>query len=185
MNNMKKSLLLVCTLFLAGMAHAQMYSVLKPQIALPIKTDEIDWGAGSDLQLGYSITGNLDLEIGAGKLWFKTLWDSYQIQSIKASMRYYVTGNKAKPFIGFGAGYFQKNYKGPLDSAFKENAMGVVPSAGVLYDIESVKGLSLITELGLQYIHFNQSVSMVSLGAGLRYSFRQNQKPGVPSGGTS
>lgn len=162
-------------LFLTGVVYAQIYSGIKPQVVLPLKPNEIDLGIGSNLLFGYSIAQKADLEIGVGKLWFNTLWISYQIQSVKANARYYISDTSARPYIGFGAGYFHNAYEGPFNTEFEDNAFGVMPSAGVSFDLKSVKGLSLLTELAYNYMNFNRKVSLLSLGVGLKYSFSGNK----------
>ena len=171
---MKKSMLLFFILLLTGAVYAQFYSGIKPQVAFPLKPDEIDTGTGSDLLLGYSVSPKVDLEIGVGKIWFNSLWESYQLQSVKANARYFITGTSAKPFMGIGAGYFNNKYSAPLNSEFEDNAFGVMPSAGVLFDLNGVKGLSLLTELSYCHINLNRQASLLSVGVGLKYSFRDS-----------
>lgn len=173
--NMKKLVFFVCLILTAELLSAQLYSGIKSCLAFPLNNEqEIDYGIGAGLQLGYSVGEHFDLEIGAGNVSYKSMFQNYRVRSVEAGARYSVFNYPVKPFIGFGTGYFQKKFDGPFDSEFSENGIGIVPSAGAVFDVKTVKNLSVITEISYNKIFFKHQLSVVSVNLGVYYSFKRN-----------
>lgn len=88
---MKKLVFFACLILTAELLSAQLYSGIKSRLAFPLNNEqEIDYGIGAGLQLGYSVGEHLELEIGAGNVWYKSMFQNYRVRSVEAGARYSV-----------------------------------------------------------------------------------------------
>ncbi len=159
-----------------GFLNAQVYLGLNSKIAFPTSNyQEVSYGIGGDLLIGYSLQQTFDFNISASNTWLRSMMENYQIGSINANVKYYILRKSIKPYIGFGTGYFYKSFNGPFEENFSENGIGIIPSAGALFDIKRFKGLFLNTEIAYCKVFTEHQINLFDLKIGLLY-YLENDK---------
>lgn len=152
--------------------NAQINTSIITKIAFPANSyTDVDYGAGLNFAIGYSLNRNFDFNAGAENLWFSSIIGYYKISSLKANIKYFVLQKVIKPYIGFGSGYFLKNIEGPFNTNIKETGIGFIPSVGVLFETKILKGLFVNTNFSYYKIYTEHQVSLISFDFGLVYYF--------------
>lgn len=174
---MKKIILItLLTVITIAFLNAQIYTGINSKIALPTGNYvEINNGIGVDLLIGYLVKQKLDFNISASNSWFNTFIEKYKISSLKTNVKYYILQKSVKPYIGFGSGYFHKSFKGPFETTFTENGIGIIPSIGVLFDTKMINGLFVNTEFSYCKIYTEHEVSLINFNIGLLYYFKSKK----------
>ena len=156
--------------------NAQVYLGLNSKISFPTSNyQEVDNGLGVDLLIGYSLQQNLEFNVNISNLWLSSLIENYKISSVKANAKYYILQKSIKPYIGFSLGYFHKSFNGPFDKRFSENGMGLIPSAGILFDPRIFNGLFLNTEFSYCKVYTEHQVSLIGFNIGIWYYFESKK----------
>lgn len=174
---MKKiTLITLLTVITIAFLNAQIYTGINSKIALPTGNYvEINNGIGVDLLIGYLVKQKLDFNISASNSWFNTFIEKYKIRALNANIRYFIIQKSLKPYIEFGTGYFHKSFKGPFETTFTENGIGIIPSIGILFDSKMVDGLFVNTEFSYCKIYTKHEVSLINFNIGLLYYFESKK----------
>jgi len=168
---MKKIVLIIYLLTTVVLLNAQVYLGVNAKIVLPAGSfKEIDYGVGTDFLIGYLLQDKLNIDLCISNLWASSILYNYQMGYLKANIKYNILQNSVKPYLGIGLGYFRKTYS-PFSDKFYEYGIGVTPLVGILFDLESVKGLALNTQLSYNKIFTEHQTSMLNCKIGLLYNF--------------
>lgn len=155
-----------------GFLNAQVYLGLNSKVTFPTSNyQEVDYGIGGEVLIGYSLQQKLDFNMSIGNLWLNSMIKNYKIGSIKANVKYYILHKSIKPYVGFGSGYFYKSFNGPFEENFSENGIGITPSAGILFDLKLFDGLFLNTEFSYCKVFTKHQINLIDFNIGLLYYF--------------
>ncbi|MCD6112149.1 MAG: hypothetical protein J7J86_02655 [Bacteroidales bacterium] len=173
---MRKIVIFFCLIMITGFLNAQVYLGLNSKIAFPTSNyQEVDNGMGVDLLIGYLLKQKMDFNISISNLWLNSFIENYKISSVKANAKYYILQKSIKPYIDFGLGYFHKSFNGPFDKKFAEKGIGIIPSAGILFDLKIFNGLFLNTEFSYCKVLTEHKVSLIGFNIGILYYFESKK----------
>jgi len=151
---------------------AQLYTGIKGVASTPVSNyDDVDYGYGLNIAIGYLVKNTFDCSITTENLWFNSMMDNYKIMSIKANFKYLILDKTFRPYIGLGAGYFRKSFDLPFASEFKETGIGINPSIGTLINTNIIDGLNIDVELSYTKVYTEHSISLINFNIGLLYYF--------------
>lgn len=173
---MKRFALLICLILLTNFLYSQIYSGFEAGYVLPSNsTNEIDFGIGGNLLMGYSFNKNLDFGLTLGKTWFKSIADKYQAKCIRANVNYYFLKKSISPYLGLSSGLFVNGFKDPLGLEHYENGVGIVPSIGVSFYSFNTSKFRILTEISYNKIFTEHQLDYFSFSIGMVYNFHFNQ----------
>ncbi len=161
---------------ITSILNAQVYLGLNSKIAFPTSNyQEVDNGMGVDLLIGYSLKQKMDFNFSISNLWLNSMIENYKISSVKAKAKYYILQKSIKPYIGFGLGYFHKSFNGPFGEKFAENGIGIISSAGILFDLKIFNGLFLNTEFSYCKVFTEHQINIIDFNIGVLYYFEREK----------
>jgi opacity protein-like surface antigen len=170
---MKKNFLIVFMIFsVIGLSEAQLYTGLNAKMAIPVQHEEnvSRYGGGGGILIGYSFHPNADIQMGVNNSWFNSIAEGYQIRSALANVRYYLFRSFVNPYVGIGGGYFHSRIETPL-TPLTENAPGIIPALGILFNTHIHENLFVDTEISYNKIFFDKEIDLLQLNIGIRYVF--------------
>lgn len=171
---MKKYFLVLLFCASYSIANAQFFAGIGLNIIAPYQSAiTLDAGAGGSANIGYSISNNLDVGIQIDYNRFSAIVEKYSIKDIEIKANYYFFNKSIRPSLGFGAGIFQERFARPLDFPdYYQNALGVQPSIGLLFDNDLLPGLKVNTEFSYTHIFTENTLSTFGFNIGLKYYFK-------------
>ena len=171
---MKKIFVFCFFCYLSLLVNAQIFVGAQLNVHVPHQSViTLDAGIGGNLSIGYSVTNNLDLSIYLDYNKFSAIVEKYTIKSLGINGNYYFLSGGIRPFVGIGAGLFQERYSRPLDFPdYYQNAFGVHPSIGLLFNNDNLNGLKVKTNLSYNYILTSNPLSTFSVNIGIVYYFK-------------
>ncbi len=172
---MKKLSILISILFCGLFAKAQLNFGIDAIGALPNAqlNNEVDYGLGGNIYLGFTIKEKIDLSANYGLISFFSMHDTYNISSATFKIKYLLLTELFKPYIGFEAGkYYKKEIPGP-GFILKDNGIGYAPSVGILFDSKLTS--KLFIDVSASYVRMNMKhkYEVLLVKVGLNYKFRK------------
>jgi hypothetical protein len=166
---MKKFFIFCFLCYLSLLVNAQVFVGAQLNVHVPHQSAiTLDAGIGGNLSIGYSVTNNLDLSVYLDYNRFSAIVAKYSIKSFGINGNYYFLNGGLRPFIGIGAGLFQERYSRPLDFPdYYQNAFGLQPSIGLLFNNDNLNGLKVKTNLSYNYIFTSNPLSTFSFSIGI------------------
>jgi outer membrane protein W len=173
---MKNTLIIIIFLFIANCLSGQVNFGLNTSFVLPTNNyDEVDYGLGGNLLLGYSFKQRFDIKIIAGNIWMNSFIENYKINSYELSANYYFIDKVIRPYIGFGGGYYIKSFDDAFNiEKYYEKGLGIKPQIGCSFNLINLKGLRINTQFYYNKVFTEHQINLVGLNIGLLYHFERN-----------
>lgn len=170
---MKKFTIILILISTSYVTYAQLHIGINSDVLYPLgqSRNEIDFGFGAGMAVGYLINNNIDIIFGIDQKKYNSLIPNFKVRSEYLSINYLFNDKNLRPYISGKVGIFHKSYEVAFDTE-KETALGIAPQLGVMYYLGKSKKLTLDVSANYSATFFKNKLNSTGLEVALIYFFR-------------
>lgn len=169
---MKKIVFLIAFISIQTLVHAQLNAGADLNFNFPQGTfkNMATFGFGGGVSIGYTFFQRVDLSFVYKAYNYNRMVEDLKINSKSVEAKYFFLTGNIRPYIGCGAGSYNRKYRAGTMLNKDENGFAIEPKIGVLLDAKIVKNLYL--DGSVSYFQFRTEFNepkAINLAIGVKY----------------